>query len=241
MADEHGYPDWQRLSQQQAARLYGSGNVKVATGAPVTLGPFYVGLYPAVTIAIEQNSGKSFTTVEAFWHPEEAKKEPWVLDEFTLPEQNALFVQQLVCVGPWLTIVLEPRTGGAEARYQVLVQPNSLIYGESRLGDSRLCEALTEVKAGASVFHTLTRLAPGRGLVNFASAGEKPTLFLFMEYFSEGVWKVWFGWSLVNFSNEMMPGGGFSRPVNFPRFPVRFQVSNAGAANTSYRLNVSFP
>lgn len=238
---EHGYPDWQRLSQQQVAPLYKNAALKVGHGETVSLGKFYVALYPALSVLVEQIEGEQFLLVEFVWHSEATEEATFLQDRFELPENEGLLRQQLICSGQWVEVKLIGAPGIGTNSYRVILQPNALVYAEPRLGDGVLAQQNWSLGAGKSTIITIKRVAPGPVTVCFRINAAGVSTNLLFERFTGGVWVQSYAWVLSVTGEEFKAGGRFAQPLNLPRGPVRFKIVNGGAAEQSGEFYLTYP
>lgn len=238
---EHGYPDWQRLSQQQGERLYASNSVSVKKGSPVILGPFYVGLTPALTLYAIGRFGSALTRVNIIWGATEALAAPRITEEFILAEEESLLYQQLTCQGQWVAIEFNAITVTEEPTYEVILQPNALVYSEPRLGNGLLLHQTFAVAAGKETTIKVTRVGPGPATIRFVVAEAEVNTWLTVEYFFNGVWSVLWVFFLGAVSAERKTGGVLAENFTLPRSPVRFKVNNFGAKDQTGRILVTIP
>jgi hypothetical protein len=215
-------------------------------GAGVTLGPYFVGGFQdhpdflpvgigalaAVNLRLRMVAGFGVYRVVLRWHQRRELTAPYSEDELLLARSLALLDQQFPIRGPWLTIVLEPRTNEHTVAYSALLQPVPNSAPQSRLGSAPLAvQAAVAVPKESNSQLVLPRTAPGPGLLILAGSGEGATRTVTLEQLNlNGEWVRYLRVALPNLQTPA------SMPFTWPASPLRATFANGTAAEITVDL-----
>lgn len=164
-----GYPDFLRVSQRIGAPLANTSLADV--DADTSLGPFYVGTWPAVQVAIGV-SGVTVGTVGLVWLTAQTGGDTIATEDYLLTTNTSLSTQRTV-LGPWLRIDLSQVTA-LGASWSVLIVPTSNVDPVSpNVGDPELISTpVTTLEASGSDVWVADRLRPGPAVLAFLAGGD---------------------------------------------------------------------
>lgn len=224
VGEEQGFPDWQPQLARPPAPLYDTAGVTLTE--ETVLGPFYVGKGAAVNLLLQQTAGNKAFRVDAYWHVNPARTQPYAVRSFYLhPEAGELHLQ-LPAEAAHVSFVLVPLAAGGEATFRVLLQVAPGTVSEPRLGSSVLLDAVqVEVAKEASATQLIAPTAPGRVTLAVAASGEGAGRTLTLEQLnSKGEWARYLGFPLLA-ASALTQG-----LLTLPASPVRVTLGNTTAA-----------
>ena len=232
LGEAHGFPDWQPWLARQPTPLY--ANPALVIKGEVTIGPLYVGGAAAVDAFLLQTAGNKAFKVEMLWHVGPGLVEPYLVETLSLHPTAAELHQQLPSEADHLTLRFVPLAAEGEATWRVLIQAVDDTVSERRLGANvLLSEAAIEVAKESTVQKTLARTAPGEARLSVTASGEGANRTLTLEQLgAKGEWVRYLGFVLPE------KGQLLSALVTLPGSPVRFSLTNGGAAAITVDLAV---
>lgn len=223
-----GYPDFLRVSQRIGAPLVNTS--LAAVDVDTSLGPFYVGTWPAVFASVVV-TGVSVGTVELVWLTAETGGDIIATEDYLLTTNTGVDTARTV-LGPWLRIDLSQVTT-LGASWVVLVVPTSNVDPISpNVGDPELLSVgTTNLEPSGTDTQVATRLRPGPAVINFVSGGDGFNLQL-QAVNSAGDFDLVF---------QIVPSSGVRSttvPLYLPRRIVQVTVQNTSTATHGYNYSL---
>jgi hypothetical protein len=224
-----GYPDWQHIDTKVGAALYSNTALNATAGA--TIGPFFVGNYPAVNLFLVP-SGTSGYTVSVDWASDSTFATVLVSRTFVIIGGGGNLRISLGVAAPWVRIVITAGAVVAGDTINAVVTPTTVALTPRQFTNGQLVTSFNEaIGAGSTSTHGPTIVAPGPAVLVIATSAINSTVSLA---------RVNANGTAFSFLNFAIGSAGLQQSfqVVLPNNPVQLQITNNDTVTHLYTVQL---